>query len=162
MTKRIYDEDHDPTGVLRDGQSLRVPLMMMGRQRQGDARQVAAGVLRRARLGPGPQGLYQRLRGLEMLTRFGEVDEDRRLAQLQRALDGRVVQSELGTPYRAGDRTALPTFELGLETLRTGIDTAGGGFARMYGSFLSWRDPHTPVPKEIVPQLAFDRHEVNQ
>jgi len=27
----------------------------------------------------------------------------------------------------------------------------------MYGSFLSWRDPHTPVPKEIVPQLAFDR-----
>src|SRR6202043_2302226 len=56
-----------------------------------------------------------------------------------------------------GDRTALPTFELGLETLRTGIDTAGGGFARMYGSFLSWRDPHTPVPKEIIPQLAFDR-----
>ncbi len=56
-----------------------------------------------------------------------------------------------------GDRTPLPTFELGLEPLRTGIDTAGGGFARMYGSFLSWRDPHTPVPKEIVPQLAFDR-----
>src|SRR5215469_11042838 len=56
-----------------------------------------------------------------------------------------------------GDRTPLPTFELGLESLRTGIDTAGGGFARMYGSFISWRDPHTPVPKEIVPQLAFDR-----
>ena len=56
-----------------------------------------------------------------------------------------------------GDRTPLPTFELGLEPLRTGIDTAGGGFARMYGSFLSWRDPHTPVPKEIIPQLAFDR-----
>ncbi len=56
-----------------------------------------------------------------------------------------------------GDKTALPSFELGLETLRTGIDTAGGGFARMYGSFLSWRDPHTPVPKEIIPQLAFDR-----
>src|SRR5580698_4214728 len=56
-----------------------------------------------------------------------------------------------------GEKTALPTFELGLETLRTGIDTAGGGFARMYGSFLSWRDPHTPVPKEIIPQLAFDR-----
>ena len=25
------------------------------------------------------------------------------------------------------------------------------------GRFISWRDPHTPVPKEIVPQLAFDR-----
>jgi hypothetical protein len=51
----------------------------------------------------------------------------------------------------------LPSFELGLEATRSGIDTAGGGFARMYGSFISWRDPHTPVPKEIVPQLAFDR-----
>ena len=58
---------------------------------------------------------------------------------------------------RIGDRTALPTIELGIEAPRTGIDTAGGGFARMYGSFISWRDPHTPVPKEIIPQLAFDR-----
>jgi hypothetical protein len=58
---------------------------------------------------------------------------------------------------RIGDRTMLPSFELGLESTRSGIDTAGGGFARMYGSFISWRDPHTPVPKEIIPQLAFDR-----
>jgi len=58
---------------------------------------------------------------------------------------------------KIGDRTTLPSFELGLEATRTGIDTAGGGFARMYGSFISWRDPHTPVPKEIIPQLAFDR-----
>ncbi len=58
---------------------------------------------------------------------------------------------------KIGDRTMLPSFELGLESVRSGIDTAGGGFARMYGSFISWRDPHTPVPKEIVPQLAFDR-----
>ena len=58
---------------------------------------------------------------------------------------------------RIGPNTPLSTFELGLDPPRTGIDNAGGGFARMYGSFLSWRDPHTPVPKEIVPQLAFDR-----
>ncbi len=58
---------------------------------------------------------------------------------------------------RIGERTPLPTFELGLEPPRSGIDVAGGGFARLYGSFLSWRDPHTPAPKEIVPQLAFDR-----
>ena len=56
-----------------------------------------------------------------------------------------------------GTRTPLPTFELGLEAPRYGIDNAGGGFARIYGSYISWRDPHTPVPKEIVPQLAFDR-----
>jgi hypothetical protein len=58
---------------------------------------------------------------------------------------------------RLGSQTPLPTFELGIDVPRTGIDTAGGGFARMYGSFISWRDPHTPVPKEIIPQLAFDR-----
>ncbi len=56
-----------------------------------------------------------------------------------------------------GARTPLPSLELGLEPPRYGIDNIGGGFARIYGSYISWRDPHTPVPKEIVPQLAFDR-----
>jgi len=56
-----------------------------------------------------------------------------------------------------GSQTPLPSFELGIDVPRTGIDTAGGGFARMYGSFICWRDPHTPVPKEVNPQLAFDR-----
>jgi hypothetical protein len=56
-----------------------------------------------------------------------------------------------------GSNTPLPTFELGIDAPRTGIDNIGGGFARMYGSFITWRDPHTPVPKEIIPQLAFDR-----
>jgi len=51
---------------------------------------------------------------------------------------------------------------LGTDAPRTGIDTAGGGFPRALGSFLSWADPHTPVPKEIVPQLAFDRLFRNQ
>jgi len=58
---------------------------------------------------------------------------------------------------RIGDRTALPSLELGIDSVRSGIDTAGGGFARMYGSLLSWRDEKTPVIKEIIPQLAFDR-----
>ncbi|MBK5291716.1 MAG: DUF1552 domain-containing protein [Acidobacteriia bacterium] len=56
-----------------------------------------------------------------------------------------------------GSETPLPSLELGLDPPRTGIDTAGGGFPRALGSFLSWSDPQTPVPKEIVPQLAFDR-----
>ncbi|MEO8595291.1 MAG: DUF1552 domain-containing protein [Candidatus Solibacter sp.] len=58
---------------------------------------------------------------------------------------------------RIGDRTLLPSLELGIDSVRSGIDTAGGGFARMYGSLLSWRDEKTPVIKEIIPQLAFDR-----
>jgi len=72
-------------------------------------------------------------------------------------LDSGGVSIDQFAAQRIGDRTLLPSFELGLDSIRTGIDTAGGGFARMYGSFVSWRDPHTPVPKEIVPQLAFDR-----
>ncbi len=69
--------------------------------------------------------------------------------------NGITVDQVMG--QRLGDQTALPTFEIGIDTPRTGIDTAGGGFARMYGSCLSWRDPRTPVMKEVVPQLAFDR-----
>jgi hypothetical protein len=72
-------------------------------------------------------------------------------------LDTGAVSIDQFAAQKIGDRTPLPSFELGIDTPRTGIDTAGGGFARLYGSFLSWRDPHTPVPKEIVPQLAFDR-----
>jgi hypothetical protein len=72
-------------------------------------------------------------------------------------LDSGGTSADQFAAQRIADRTTLPSVELGLDTLRTGIDTAGGGFARMYGGFISWRDPHTPVPKEIIPQLAFDR-----
>lgn len=37
------------------------------------------------------------------------------------------------------------------------MDNIGGGFARIVGSYISWRDPHTPAANEIVPRLAFDR-----
>lgn len=56
-----------------------------------------------------------------------------------------------------GNRTPLPSLELGVDEAYTGVDNIGGGFTRIYGSHIAWRDPHTPVPKEIIPQLAFDR-----
>jgi len=56
-----------------------------------------------------------------------------------------------------GHKTLLPSLELGVDEPRGGIDNVGGGFPRVIGSFISWRDPHTPVPKEIIPRLAFDR-----
>lgn len=58
---------------------------------------------------------------------------------------------------KIGGRTPLPSLELGVDAAYTGVDNVGGGFTRIYGSHLAWRDPHTPVPKEIIPQLAFDR-----
>jgi hypothetical protein len=58
---------------------------------------------------------------------------------------------------RFGDQTPLPSLELGVDEAYTGVDNVGGGFTRIYGSHIAWRDPHTPIPKEIVPRLAFDR-----
>ena len=58
---------------------------------------------------------------------------------------------------RIGTRTPLPSMQLGVDAPRTGVDNIGGGFARIVGSYISWRDPHTPAAKEIVPQQAFDR-----
>ena len=58
---------------------------------------------------------------------------------------------------RVGTRTLLPSLNLGVDAPRTGVDNIGGGFARIVGSYVSWRDPHTPAAKEIVPQQAFDR-----
>ena len=58
---------------------------------------------------------------------------------------------------KIGQRTPLPSFELGVDEAYTGVDNVGGGFTRIYGSHIAWRDPHTPAPKEIVPRLAFDR-----
>ena len=50
----------------------------------------------------------------------------------------------------------LPSFRTRPRTRRAPASTRPAAASRgMYGSFLSWRDPHTPVPKEIVPQLAF-------
>lgn len=56
-----------------------------------------------------------------------------------------------------GHHTPLPSFELGVDAAYKGVDNVGGGFTRIYGSHIAWRDSHTPVPKEIIPQLAFDR-----
>lgn len=56
-----------------------------------------------------------------------------------------------------GNGHPLPSLELGVDEAYTGVDNIGGGFTRIYGSHIAWRDPHTPVPKEIIPQLAFDR-----
>lgn len=58
---------------------------------------------------------------------------------------------------KIGHRTPLPSLELGVDEAYTGVDNIGGGFTRIYGSHIAWRDPHTPVPKEIIPRLAFDR-----
>jgi hypothetical protein len=72
-------------------------------------------------------------------------------------LDSGGTSADQLAAQRLGHLTPLPSLELGIDSPRTGIDTAGGGFPRALGSFISWAGPKSPVPKEIVPQLAFDR-----
>jgi hypothetical protein len=74
-----------------------------------------------------------------------------------RDLDTGNISADQLLAAKIGDRTPLPSFELGVDSAYTGVDNVGGGFTRIYGSHIAWRDPHTPVPKEIIPQLAFDR-----
>ena len=57
---------------------------------------------------------------------------------------------------RIGNLTPLPSLELGIEPVTTGVDT-NVGYTRLYGSHISWSTPTTPVAKEINPQLAFNR-----
>ncbi|WP_422930536.1 DUF1552 domain-containing protein [Singulisphaera sp. PoT] len=57
---------------------------------------------------------------------------------------------------RIGNLTPLPSLELAVEPVTTGVDTVVG-YTRLYGSHISWSTPTTPVAKEINPRLAFDR-----
>ena len=57
---------------------------------------------------------------------------------------------------KVGNLTPLPSLELGIEPVTTGVDT-NVGYTRLYGSHISWSTPTTPVAKEINPKLAFDR-----
>ena len=57
---------------------------------------------------------------------------------------------------RIGVLTPIPSLELGVEPVTTGVDT-NVGYTRLYGSHISWSSPTTPVAREINPRLAFDR-----
>ncbi|MGV3724572.1 MAG: DUF1552 domain-containing protein [Actinomycetota bacterium] len=57
---------------------------------------------------------------------------------------------------RIGNLTPLPSLELSIESVTTGVDT-NVGFTRLYGSHISWGNPTTPLTREVNPQLAFDR-----
>lgn len=55
-----------------------------------------------------------------------------------------------------GNLTPLPSLELGVEPVTTGVDVIVG-YTRVYGSHIAWSSPTTPLAKEINPKLAFDR-----
>jgi hypothetical protein len=57
---------------------------------------------------------------------------------------------------RIGGRTPLPSLELGIDPVISGIDS-NVGFTRIYGSYIAWRSATTPVAREINPRQAYTR-----
>ena len=55
-----------------------------------------------------------------------------------------------------GHLTPLPSLELGIDPVISGIDT-NVGYTRLYGCYISWRSPSMPLAKEINPRLAYER-----
>ena len=71
-------------------------------------------------------------------------------------LDAGGVSIDQLAARRIGVLTPIPSLELGVEPVTTGVDT-NVGYTRLYGSHISWSSPTTPVAREINPRLAFDR-----
>jgi hypothetical protein len=57
---------------------------------------------------------------------------------------------------QVGRFTPLPSLELGIDPVVSGIDSVVG-YTRLYGCSISWRSANTPVAKEINPRLAYER-----
>jgi hypothetical protein len=56
---------------------------------------------------------------------------------------------------RAGKRTPLPSLELAIAPVSTGVDR-NVGYTRIYGGHIAWNGP-TPLAREINPRLVFER-----
>ncbi len=52
--------------------------------------------------------------------------------------------------------TPLPSLELGMDPVTTGVDT-NVGYTRVYGSHIAWSGPTSPLARELDPALVFDR-----
>ena len=57
---------------------------------------------------------------------------------------------------RTGDRTPLPSLELGVTPVAIGVD-AVVGYTRVYGSHIAWSSPTTPLAREINPRSVYER-----
>jgi hypothetical protein len=57
---------------------------------------------------------------------------------------------------KLGHMTPLPSLELGIDPVISGIDS-NVGFTRLYGSYISWRSATLPVAKEINPRFVYER-----
>jgi hypothetical protein len=57
---------------------------------------------------------------------------------------------------RLGHLTPLPSLELATDPVATGIDR-NVNYTRLYASYISWRLPNLPMPREINPRAVYNR-----
>lgn len=57
---------------------------------------------------------------------------------------------------KVGDQTPIPSLELGIEPVATGVDT-NVGYTRVYGCHIAWSSPTTPLAREINPRSVYQR-----
>jgi hypothetical protein len=57
---------------------------------------------------------------------------------------------------RAGKQTPLPSLELAMESVSTGVDN-NVGYTRVYGSHISWAGPTSPLARDIDPHVVYER-----
>jgi hypothetical protein len=56
----------------------------------------------------------------------------------------------------SGTQTPIPSLELGIDPVTTGVDT-NVGYTRVYGSHIAWAGPTSPLARELNPRLVFER-----
>ncbi|MCC9658467.1 DUF1552 domain-containing protein [Rhodopirellula halodulae] len=57
---------------------------------------------------------------------------------------------------KVGAETPLPSLELGIDPVISGIDS-NVGYTRLYGSHISWQSPTRPIAKAINPRVVYER-----
>lgn len=73
-----------------------------------------------------------------------------------RELDARGVSMDQVAAAALGAATPLPSLELSVDPVTAGIDV-NVNYTRLYGSYISWSAPTTPLPRETDPRRVFDR-----
>lgn len=57
---------------------------------------------------------------------------------------------------RVGKQTPLPSLELAMDSVSTGVDN-NVGYTRVYGSHIAWAGATRPLAREINPRLVYER-----
>lgn len=57
---------------------------------------------------------------------------------------------------RAGKQTPLPSLELAMDSISTGVDN-NVGYTRVYGAHIAWAGPTRPLPRDINPRSVYER-----